>query len=61
MEVSKERRLLNASMYLKNAILELKAIPCECGKEYCDRCCLIDDVTNARKEVDDELHKILKS
>jgi hypothetical protein len=59
-EESKENRLLNASIYLKNAILELKAIPCECGEEYCDRCCLVDDVVSVRTDIDDKLNEILK-
>lgn len=60
MEVGKGQRLLNAGLYLRNAILELKAIPCECGEEYCDRCCLVDDVTNLQKDIDKKLQKIIE-
>jgi hypothetical protein len=56
----KEKRLVNASIYLKNAILELKAIPCECNKgDYCNRCCLIDDVKNIKSDVEKALQEII--
>lgn len=51
-----EKRLVNASIYLKNAILELKNIPCECSEdESCWRCDLLSEVKNVRKDIDDEI------
>lgn len=51
-----EERLVNASIYFKNAILELKNIPCECDKgDYCWRCCLLDDTKNLRNSINSEI------
>lgn len=51
-----EKRLVNASIYLKNAILEVKNITCECkGGDYCWRCCLLDDLKNQRNCIDKEI------
>ena len=51
-------RLFNASIYVKNAILELKNIPCECTEDIgCWRCDLIDDTKNIRKSINDEIQE----
>lgn len=51
-----EKRLVNTSIYLKNAILEVKNIPCECkAGDYCWRCCLLDDLKNQRSCIDKEI------
>jgi hypothetical protein len=51
-----ERHLVNACVYLKYAILELKNIPCECNEdESCWRCDLIDEVKSVRKDIHDEI------
>lgn len=55
-----EERLINASIYIKNAILELQNIPCRCtNDDYCDRCCLVDDTKNLRERINDEISKLL--
>ena len=58
-----EKRLVNASLYLKEAIFELKNISCECTKEndlMCTKCCLIDDIKNIRHDVNSEISKMIK-
>jgi len=58
-----EKHLVNASIYLKNAILELKNIPCKCTKEndlVCTKCALIDDIKNLRYDVNTEITNIIK-
>lgn len=53
-----EKRLVNASIYVKNAILEVKNIACECTKDdYCWRCCLLDDLKNHKSCIDEEISK----
>lgn len=55
-----EERLVNASIYIKNAILELQNIPCECtDSNYCSRCMLIDDTKNLRACINNEITKKL--
>lgn len=56
-----EERLVNASIYIKNAILELKNIKCECNDDdYCTRCMLVDDTKNLKGCIDDEIRELLK-
>lgn len=55
-----EERLVKASIYLKNAILEVKNIECECTEDYCWRCCLIDDLKNQRSCINKEINKRLE-
>ncbi|MBM7836327.1 hypothetical protein [Clostridium sardiniense] len=51
-----EVKLVNASIYIKKAILEVKNIPCECtNDDYCWRCCLLDDLKNQRSCIDEEI------
>lgn len=58
--VGVEERLLNASIYIKNAILELQNIPCRCtDNDYCDRCRLIDNTKNLRECINEEISKLL--
>lgn len=58
----KEQKLRNTTVYLEKALEELKQIPCECREEdYCDRCCLVDDVKNIYTDVKNELKNFTKS
>lgn len=51
-----EKRLANASIFLKNAYIELMTIPCECSEdEGCWRCDLLHEVKNVRKDINDEI------
>lgn len=35
----------NTASYLNKAVQELKKIDCKCTEDdYCDRCCLLDDI-----------------
>lgn len=55
-----EERLVNASIYVKNAILEFKNVPCKCtNNNRCDRCVLLEDTTNIRERINDEITKLL--
>lgn len=58
-----EKHLVNASIYLKNAILELKNIPCKCTEDNvldCAKCALIDDIKNIRHDVNEEITTLMK-
>lgn len=56
-----EVRLINASIYIKNAILELQNVPCKCMEEnVCDRCLLLSDTKNLRNSIDEEIEKMYK-
>lgn len=57
-----EERLLNASVYIKNALLELQNVPCRCTNgNYCNRCYLVDNTKNLRGCINDEIGKLLNS
>jgi len=62
---NKETHWLNASIYLKNAILELSAIECKCKKDDeieldCDKCDLIVDIKNIRHDVNCVIDSLIK-
>jgi len=42
----KEQEIYNNTIsYLNKAVQELKKIKCQCTEgDYCDRCCLLDDI-----------------
>ena len=51
-----EALLVNASLYVKKAVLELNKIPCECTDDIeCWRCDLISDTKNLRGCIDDTI------
>ena len=57
-----EKDWINVSVYLKNAILELRNIPCGCTKEndlICTKCCLMDDIKNIRHDVNKEITRLM--
>ncbi|WP_099192179.1 hypothetical protein [Tepidibacter mesophilus] len=58
------KKRVNASIYLKNAILELKNIPCKCKEEDenvgCNKCLLIEDARNIRADINKEISKVME-
>lgn len=57
-----EKHLVTASLYIKNAIHELKALQCKCTKENvldCYRCALIEDTKNIQKDIREEIRKMI--
>ena len=60
--VETEERLINASIYIKNAMLELKNIHCKCSDtNYCSRCVLLEDTQNLRNLINEEILNLLNS
>lgn len=53
-----EKYLVGASIYTKNAVLEVKNIPCECdNRVLCWRCELLDKIKNTKEIIDGEISK----
>lgn len=54
---NKEQEIYNnTSSYLNKAVQELKKINCKCtDDDYCDRCCLLDDVQSLLFDVNKKI------
>lgn len=46
----------NTASYLNKAVQELKKMNCQCTEnDYCDRCCLLDDIQSLLFDVNKEI------
>ena len=55
-----EKYLIIASMHIKNALIEIKKMPCKCTEDdYCERCMLIADTKNLKSCYEDTIRERL--
>ena len=49
-----KKELKNAKEYMNKAIEEIRNIACRCKEDddYCDRCCLLDDLVAIKDDID---------
>ena len=55
--INKEQAIYNNTVsYLNKAVQELKKIDCQCtDNNYCDRCCLLDDIQSLLFDVNKKI------